>query len=51
MPNGLDRDGVRIACTFIQGYLTAKCIKPEEEPTDRFEMGTPIVDHAGENEE
>ena len=47
MPNGLDRDGVRIACTFIQGYLTAKCIKPEEEPADRFAMGTPSVDHAG----
>lgn len=23
----------------------------EEEPTDRFAMGTPGVDHAGENEE
>lgn len=51
MPAGLKKDGVRIAATFIQGYLTAKCIKPEEEPTDRFAMGTPSVDHAGENKE
>lgn len=47
IPNGLDRDGVRIACTFIQGYLTAKSIELIEEPTDRFAMGTPSVDHAG----
>lgn len=51
IPNGLDRDGVRIASTFIQGYLTAKCIKPEEEPADLFAMGTPSVDHASENKE
>lgn len=25
--------------------------KPQEEPTDRFAMGTPSVDHAGENKE
>ena len=51
MPNGLERDGVRIASTFIQGYLTAKNIKLQEEPTDRFAMGTPSVDRAGENKE
>ncbi|MGP9490840.1 hypothetical protein [Psychrobacter sp. AOP7-B1-24] len=36
MPNGLERDGVRIASAFIQGYLTAKNIKLQEEPTERF---------------
>ena len=47
MPAGLKKDGVRIASTFIQGYLTAKSIELIEEPTDRFAMGTPSVDHAG----
>jgi hypothetical protein len=51
MPNIPERDGVRIASTFIQGYLTAKSIDEIEQPTDRFAMGTPDVAHAGKQSE
>lgn len=43
---------------FVELMTSSLPIKPncsdddiEEEPTDRFAMGTPSVDHAGENKE
>lgn len=35
----------------MQAYFKTKSMDIKEEPTDRFSMGTPSVDHAGENKE